>query len=232
MSKEQAIYFLSEESLEALETSQGAIYLIRFPRMIEENNAKIGELEKHRAFYVKLIAEEQAGVDAYAALPIFKRVLKKYKLEKAAHIANLGNFAKDLAELDSEIGELSMQNRDMIYGYNQFVKALANVNIEAQDVVAEYHRVKDMLEKKARGEWVEEVAPVIVVAEEVAPVAVTPDEPEIAAPAEPVSVREDAIPAQNLKKNPRLSQREKFERRLALTAQKTGKPVGKQPGQE
>ena len=204
MAKDQAIYFLSEESLEALEASQGAIYLIRFPSLIAENNKKLKELDAHRTTWAKMIEEEQKGVDAYHELPWIKRVSKKHKLEKDAHVANLGNFAKYVADLDSEIGELVMQNRDLAYGYDRFVAALANVNIEPEDVIAEYHRVKDMLERKARGEYVEEKAE------------------EVVEPAHQAS-RENAIPAQNMKSNPRLSQREKFERRLAISAQRTGK---------
>ena len=96
MAKDQAIYFLSEESLEALEASQGAIYLIRFPSLIAENNKKLKELDAHRTTWAKMIEEEQKGVDAYHELPWIKRVSKKHKLEKDAHVANLGNFAKYL----------------------------------------------------------------------------------------------------------------------------------------
>ena len=167
--------------------------------------------------------EEQKGVDAYHALPWIKRVSKKHKLDRDAHVLNLGNFAKDVADIDSEIGELTIQNQDMIAGYNQFVKALANVNIQPLDVIDEYHRIKDMLEKKARGEWVEEI-PVVEAVPQMQESAIIPE----------ASVHEDAIPAQNLKSNPRLTQRQKFERRLAITAQKSTKPdptcMPKQPG--
>lgn len=220
MAKDQAVYFLSEESLEALEASQGAIYLIRFPRMIEENNKKIQELEGHRLTWVKMIEEEQKGVDAYHALPWIKRMSKKHKLDKDAHVLNLGNFAQYVADLDSKIGELMMQNRDMAYGYNQFVAALLNVNISPEDVVAEYHRVKDMLEKKARGEWVEPVIETPAAREEANVEAETV-----------VTVQQEPV-TQNSKKIQRLTPREKFERRLALTAQKQANNAqkGKQPG--
>ncbi len=227
MSKDNAIIFLSEESLEALESSKAAIVLIKYPKIIESNNVQIAKLEKDRAFWMKMLEEEQKGIDAYNALPWIKRISKKHKLDKDAHVANLGNFAKDVAEIDSEIGELMMQNRDMKYEYDSFVSALLNVNVEPQEVIAEYHRIKDMLEKKARGEWVEPVAETLATVETPAAHEEAPAKVEVA------PVREEPI-AQNSKKVQRLSPREKFERRLAITAQKQAQNAqkAKQPGEE
>lgn len=221
MSKDNAIIFLSEESLEALESSKGVIHLITFPRLIEENNAKITELEAKRAGFVSQMEEEKNLVNGYSKLPWIKRITKKAKETHAEHTAKLGELARIVADFDSEIGELFMENRNMTYAYNQFVKALANINIEPQDVIDEYHRIKDMLEKKARGEWVEPTIETPAVHEE------APAKVEVA------PVREEPI-AQNSKKVQRLSPREKFERRLAITAQKQAQNAqkAKQPGEE
>lgn len=217
MAKDQAVYFLSEESLEALEGSKGAIVLIQFPKDIEELKGLISDLQSERKSIVEQLEPTQKGYEDLFKLTFKQKLFKgkQIKQEKAELAEKIGKMARAIASIDSKIGEYESGIKHLSEEYDKFVKVLLTANIEPQAVIDEYNRIKDMLEKKARGEWVEPQAaePVEVVAEE------------------PKKAESVAIPAQNLKKNPRLSQKEKFERRLALTAQKksAAEHTGRQP---
>lgn len=213
MANENALYFLSEESLEALEGSKGAIILIQFPRDIEELRSWIAELQGMRIADARKLEALQKEFEKVCKPSLRDRIFngKQIKQQKSEYAQKIGDLAQTIASYDSKIGQYSSQMRTLSDEYNKFVRALLNVNLSPEEVVAEYHRIKEMLERKARGEYVEEVSS--------------------------VPVHEDEIPAQNLKANPRLSQREKFERRMAIAAQKsakTGKQTNtqKQPGQD
>lgn len=222
MANEHAKFFLSEDSLEALAASKGATILVQFPKEIEETQTSIDSMKNERADCALQIEGMQKGYEDLFKLPFMQRLFngKKIKEEKAEYIKKIGDLATKITSLDSLISDHETYIKSLKSAIDEFVKALANVGVKPQDVVEEYHRIKDVLERKARGEYVEEVAPIV---------------DESASVVEEISAEKDAIPAQNKKANPRLSQREKFERRLVLSMKKSTASdptyAGKQPGE-
>lgn len=204
--KEDAKIFLCEESLEALEASKGAKILVQFPKEIESTQAEISKMKAERKDVELNLEELQKGYEDLFKLSFKQRFMKgkQIKAEKADYAMKIGILARRLASIDSLMSDHENYVSCLKTAINEFMKTLERINVEPKDVVAEYHRIKEMLERKERGELVE---PAI----------------EVQQPAK-AEKKNDAVPEQNRKTYPKLTQRQKFEMRLAKTAKRSNGP--------
>ena len=201
MAKQHAEIYLSTKSLEDLENSKGVQILIRLPEKIEALKKEIEETEKIQIETALKIGDLYAELEALKKAGFFKKLFKSKDL--AEQEVSLTNQIQDLKGkvkvYTVDVDNMKKQKRAYAREYDEFVKVLANINVEVKDVLEAYERIKLMLEEKAKEP---------VVSAPVAPVAEPAVQPE--APAKP--------------KNPQLA---KFERRMqkfkALQAQQSAK---------
>ena len=197
MAKENAYIFLSEESLEELERSKGAKLLIHYPEIIESYKKEMARLEAEKEPILLEFEGIKKGYEDLFHLPITQRVFdaKKIREEKQEYVNTINKMAKELADIDTLIGDYNYYIIEASHEINVFVHNLHNINLESQDVIEAYNEIKARLEAKAKG---------------IDATALTVEQqPEVASAAEP------AKPARP--KEQRLSPKEKFERRLART---------------
>ena len=228
MAKEDAKIFINGESLRTLKTSRGYVFLVEKPRFVEEYNKCIANFEEEVKEKEAKIEQLQAELDEIVKQPIFKKILRAFNVpelfktmnRKEKIIEDINALRLSIESLKNTIEALKYDRSLIKKSIDEFVEVLANLGISAEDVIAEYEAAKDILERKARGEYVEPVDAAPVVAEE-APVVV-----------EEISVVEEkpvydsvtsAIPSQNRKGAPRLSQMDKFRLRMEKTAKMQGK---------
>lgn len=222
MAKEDAKLFINGESLRTLKTSKGYIFLVEKPNMVEEYNKCIANFEEEVREKETKIEKLQAELDEIVKQPIFKKILKAFNVpelfktmnRKEKIIEDINALRLSIESLKNTIEALKYDRSLIKKSIDEFIEVLTNLGISPEDVLAEYESAKDILERKARGEYIEPVVEVPVAIEDV-PVVVEE---------EPVydSVT-SAIPSQNRKGAPRLSQMDKFRLRMEKTAKIQGK---------
>lgn len=229
MAKEDAKLFINGESLRTLKTSKGYIFLVEKPNMVEEYNKCIANFEEEVREKETKIEKLQAELDEIVKQPIFKKILKAFNVpelfktmnRKEKIIEDINALRLSIESLKNTIEALKYDRSLIKKSIDEFIEVLTNLGISPEDVLAEYESAKDILERKARGEYIEPVVEVPVAIEDV-PVVVEE---------EPVydSVT-SAIPSQNRKGAPRLSQMDKFRLRMEKTAKIQGKDSS-EPGE-
>ena len=198
MINENAYLFLSDASLNDLDSSKGAMMLIHYPVYIEAYKKEIERLEKSKEPLNLEFEGLKKGLEDLSKLPLAQRIFsaRKIKEERQDYVLKIQENAKKLADIDSLISEYTLYIYEAGQEINIFVHTLNNINVDPKDVVAAYHEIKARLEAP-----VEEKKPVEVVTE-----------PEVAEPVKPAKTVKTTGT-----KEARLSPREKFERRLAKT---------------
>lgn len=209
MAKQHAEIYLSTRSLEELENSKGVQILIRLPEKIEALKKEIEETEKIQLETALKIGDLHAELEALKKAGFFKKMFKGKEL--AAQEASLLNQIKDLQGkvkvYTVDIDNMKKEKRGYTHEYDEFVKVLANINVEVKDVLEAYERIKLMLEEKAKAPATPE----------------KPAEPVVeAAPA--ASQSEPTTPAKP--KNPQLA---KFERRMQKFKEYQAQQQAKKP---
>jgi len=148
MSQDQARFFLVEDSLEHLEKSKGAQMLIHYPEIIQEHSQTIKYYDETIAQGEKRIAERQTELDILSQIKGLKYFFNKASIERdkaniAEEIKSWGDkieaFIKAKRELVSVVKRLKTE-------INEFMKLLIQLNIDANDVIEEYYRIKQRIE--------------------------------------------------------------------------------------
>ena len=201
MAKENAYIFLSEESLEELERSKGAKLLIHYPGIIEAYKKEIARLEAEKEPILLEFEGVKKGYEDLFHLPITQRIFdaKKIREEKQEYVTKINKMAKELADIDTFIGDYNYYIIEASHEINVFVHNLHNINLEPQDVIEAYNELKAKFQAKTKRIYTT-VASTIEAQPEEVPAA------EPAKPARPTGTKVE-----------RLSPMQKFERRLAKT---------------
>ncbi len=236
MEKENAYIFLSDASLEELNNSKGAIILIQYPQEIEECIHLIEELELSKQPKMTDLERVQSRYDALCHLSFRQKFgkWKEVKAEKLQKAEKLSELAREIAHIDSSIGAYRNTVTDLSFKIDEFTTALARVNLEPEDVINAYFEIKAMLEAKIEAERIAseipegqlkiqfpdevESLPRKKVAEPPVAEMIVVDDSVLMASAEAqthkTEGKKQSVPKT---KEPRLSPKERFERRLAKT---------------
>lgn len=205
MAKQHAEIYLSTRSLEDLEASKGVQILIRLPEKIEALKKEIDETEKIQLETALKIGDLHAELEALKKAGFFTKLFKGKELaDKEAKLASeIKSLQGKVKVYTIDLDNLKKEKRGYMHEYDEFVKVLANINVEVKDVLEAYEQIKTMLEQRANA----------------------PAEPVVEA--EPVIEQPAVVPAEPEKpKNPQLA---KFERRMQKFKEMQAKQKPKTP---
>lgn len=218
--------YLDNSSLEALESSEGTLYLLFRPTLVSAHLQTISDLKETLNKQVTLLEEKQVELDSLNSVKGVKKLFNIANLSKRKKelIVEIEKLRREIDGLNSNINLFQVEADAIQSSINLFIAQLAREGIQPEEVVLAYAEEKDIFEKKARGEYVEPV-----VEQPVETAIMTSEEAKIQGeevktqseqPAEKVEqpAKKAVRPEQN-KKIQRLTPLQKFERRLAKTAQ-------------
>lgn len=200
--------YLNAENMETLHESEGYIMLVRKPAMLEQLKRSKMAVESSLSEQIKIKEERDAKALAEAKAQkkgIFESIKGLFsRKEKVEAPVESDPLTESIARLKDTVarheeGILALQSE-----IDEFIEKIKAEGLVSEEVVATYYALKEEIEKQER-----------IASEER-----TRRHEEAAAEA----ARLAPIPAQNTKAHKTMSQREKFARRMAITAQKTGKP--------
>lgn len=211
--------YINGSSLTALMQSKTSKILFAKPQEIEDKKLKISEIEEVISNNICQIDVLQYDLYQIIEIKGLKKLfkLKKIKTQKEELLSKIKDLGDEIDNLNDYVKNLKEEIDVIQTEIDSFIDEIHRDGFSLDEIMFAYQTEKDILERKARGEYVEPTFDDELLIPEQQAVSEEPKISEVKASQTYVEQKKEERLEQNQKKSHHLSPREKFEKRLART---------------